>query len=253
MNIKYFNYYAIVSTNEVALEKLVAVNDTNTAIVVKSKIQKHGRGRNNKVWLSDNGNLYYTFGFKHSLEKLPIYMPQVIGGLAVYMLLSEIIGEKFIRLKYPNDIYVLTKDAVTYKKKKKIAGVISEHIFLQTDICSSVIGIGINNEQKEFPEELNATSLLNMGKTIDNDYLKERITEIIVSLIKADKDNVLKLWKKKLKLENKKIKIIDNTTQQEVEDEFMLDNILGDCRLSVINTKGNIRIIDNGDSIRYDF
>ena len=63
---------------------------------------------------------------------------------------------------------------------------------------------------------------------------------------------ILDIWKSKLNLTNKNISIIDNKTQSIIASDIKLESILSDCRLLVIDSNNNVRIIDNGDSIRYD-
>lgn len=248
MYVKYFNFDIVSSTNDIAINELKTINDINTAVVVTANIQQNGRGRNNKIWFNGQNNLYYTLGIKHYIDTLPIYLMQVIGGLSVYKTLSNnLIDKKNVYLKYPNDIYIKTNNNIF----KKIAGIISEHIFSYNSICSSIIGIGINNKQKEFPENINATSLFNLDVDIENDELTKQLTDNILQLIN-DKENILDIWKEKLNLDNKKIKIIDNISSKEIAGEFILDKILEDCRLLVVDNAGNKRIIDNGDSIKYD-
>ena len=249
VKVKYFDYYAVESTNDVALEHLFKVKDTDTVIIVTSSIQISGRGRNNKLWFSGSNNLYYTFGFKHYTEIIPMPLIQIIGGLATYLLITEIIDEEDVRLKYPNDVCVKKSGENFFSK---IAGVKSEHIFMQNDICTSIIGVGINNKQPTFPEDINAISLFNLNKKVENTDLTTRLTEIIIELIETKRENIFKLWKQKLKLKNKKIRIIDNKTGEELENDFKLKKILDDYRLLVVDNEENTRIIDNGDSVRYN-
>ena len=246
MKTKYINYYSVGSTNDVAIAEIKKINEINAPVVVTSQIQTEGRGRNNKVWFGGSSNLYYTFAIKHPIYAIPIHFMQVIGGLAAYKTLSKIIDRSIIRLKYPNDIYVF-QDSY-----KKIAGIISEHIYSYDNICTSIIGIGINNKQTEFPDNLNAISLYNIGINVKNDYLIQELTKHIIKLMKTDTKTILELWKSKLNLNNKKIRIIDNQTGEQINDDFVLDSILEDCRLLVVDTENNSRIIDNGDSIIYD-
>ena len=246
MKVQYFKFKSVNSTNDIAAEKINGINEINSPIVVTSQIQTKGRGRNNKIWFDGSNNLYYSFAIKHNINTIPIHFMQVIGGIAAYNTISTIIDKNIIRLKYPNDIYIFND---CYKK---IAGIISEHFFSYNDICSSIIGIGINNKQSVFPDNLNAISLYNLGKNIENDYLTERLTNNISALINTDIAAILDNWKNKLNLHNKNIKVIDNKTKKILAANFRLDTILDDCRLLVADTDNNKRIIDNGDSIIYD-
>jgi BirA family transcriptional regulator, biotin operon repressor / biotin---[acetyl-CoA-carboxylase] ligase len=69
----------------------------------------------------------------------------------VYDALAEILpNHQSIKIKWPNDIYV---------DKKKIAGILIENTFEKDNIVSTVIGIGLNVNQKEFLTLENAISL----------------------------------------------------------------------------------------------
>lgn len=246
MKVKYINYYSVTSTNDIAFNEIKKINEINSPIVITSNIQTNGRGRNNKVWFNGSSNLYYSFAIKHNTNSLPMYYMQIIGGLAVYNILSELIDENVLRLKYPNDIYVLANGS------KKIAGVITEHFYSYNEICTSIIGVGINNKESTFPTDLNAISLYNLNLDISNSSLTKLLSDNIIKLIKSDKDMILGIWKSKLNLTNKNISIIDNKTQSIIASDIKLESILSDCRLLVIDSNNNVRIIDNGDSIRYD-
>jgi biotin-[acetyl-CoA-carboxylase] ligase BirA-like protein len=238
----------VASTIDVAFEHMLKVSDTDTAVVVTATVQNQGRGRNNKLWFCGTDNLCYTFGIKHAVDKLPVFLLQVIGGLAVYRVLSALLVEDNLRLKYPNDIYAKRSN----DNLKKISGIKTEHVFIQNDVCTSIIGIGINNKQTDFPDGLEAVSLMNMGIDIENDYLKEQLTNTILELIEMDREQVFDLWKAKLKLENKTIRVIDNINEIELDGNYKLEKILDDCRLLLVGEDGTERIIDNGDSIRYN-
>lgn len=67
-------------------------------------------------------------------------------ALAVVKCLKGILSdEKRICIKWPNDIMI---------DDKKVAGILIENSFRSAAINSSIVGIGINVLQKEFPKEL---------------------------------------------------------------------------------------------------
>ena len=64
-------------------------------------------------------------------------------------------------IKKPNDIYI---------NNKKLAGILIETKYLENKLLYVIIGIGINVNQKKFPQDINtiATSIfLETGKTFD--------------------------------------------------------------------------------------
>jgi BirA family biotin operon repressor/biotin-[acetyl-CoA-carboxylase] ligase len=242
---EYFFYNTVNSTIDTAFELL----KENNCVVVTAEFQTKGRGRNNKTWHGNKGqNLYYTFGVNHSANKIPLYLFQMLGGMAVSNVLNEInIAKKTtFRLKYPNDIYGIDSDGLF----KKVSGVISETNFINSDNCSSIIGIGINVNQVDFPKEIsqNSTSLKLLNIEIQFDALVEKLTSEIMKMLDKPTVEVFDDWKSLINLNNKKIFLASNSDTV----SYQLKNFLEDGRLLVVSDYGTEKIIDNGDSIKYD-
>jgi BirA family transcriptional regulator, biotin operon repressor / biotin---[acetyl-CoA-carboxylase] ligase len=130
------------STND-ELRKL-AEQGMAEGLVLVAEEQVAGRGRRGAVWVSPKGeNLAFSILLKPTAPKALWHRFSLVAGLAVaealenYVPLSEI--------KWPNDVRV---------GEKKIAGILVE---AGTDFV--IVGIGININSKDFPEELAATSL----------------------------------------------------------------------------------------------
>ena len=85
-----------------------------------------------------------------------------------------------ITIKWPNDIMSRTK---------KMAGILIENQIKQGNVVSSVIGLGINVNEKKFKSLPQATSmLLATGNKFDlNEVLQLVIEEILIQLTKLDK------------------------------------------------------------------
>ena len=75
----------------------------------------------------------------------------ILVSLGIYHGLKKI-GIPNISIKWPNDIYV---------NDKKISGILIENSISHDKIRKSIIGIGLNVNQKFF-KDLNATSLINV-------------------------------------------------------------------------------------------
>jgi BirA family biotin operon repressor/biotin-[acetyl-CoA-carboxylase] ligase len=120
-------------------------------LLVTSAFQSAGRGRQDRVWLSEPGKgVYSSFAFllpggKENLRFLPL-----LAGIAVIDTLKEITGGEFV-LKWPND--VLYRD-------KKIAGVLIDNVITQDSIfCITGIGINLNHVFGDFPGRLMETAI----------------------------------------------------------------------------------------------
>lgn len=242
---KIFHFETVESTNDVAFELL---KEGEKSVVVVADWQTAGRGRNGKTWESSKQkNLLFSFGISHSIKDISLYLLQVIGSLATKKTLEKYIDKERIYLKYPNDVYVKTDD-----EYKKIAGIISETNYLNENNCHSVIGIGVNIMQ--VPDKVsvpNAVALAECTK-LKNEIniekitleLKNNIEEILIN----SEEIIFNTWTKELNIIGKKIIVL-----QEENKQYFALSILKDCRLLVEDTEKQQKIIDNGDSIRYEF
>lgn len=99
------------------------------------------------------------------------------AGVAVAQALTDLTSHEF-KLKYPNDIIF---------KDKKIGGILCE--LKLTDKPVVLVGIGINVEQKSFPDEITetATSLALNGITVEKESLAAQILNKLETV--ADKFN----------------------------------------------------------------
>ena len=137
------------SNNEI--KRLYHKKSHTNGLVVWTNNQTDGRGQGNKKWLSEpNKNL--TFSIFLSGENLSFSSHlclNLITSLSVKKLLVWH-GINNIFIKWPNDILSVNK---------KISGILIENLFKGKKLIGSVIGIGINVNQINFQENLNASSM----------------------------------------------------------------------------------------------
>lgn len=248
---KIYNFKEISSTNDFARELL----KENEIVCVTAMHQTKGRGRNNNTWYSNFGNnLNLSFGISHSetctLVKLANF--QSIGSLAVKHVLEEYTGKSIFRLKYPNDVYAF--DGTDYKK---LSGILVEHGFMGSECTYSIIGIGVNVLEQNFPVEISqkATSLKLLGFDCGVDLFQNLLIDKFSLLLEKSESVIFELWQKELNIIGKEIKIIQSqnqATDYDSKDIFIAKKLKSDGRLVVINHQGKEIIIDNGDSIRYN-
>lgn len=241
--IKYFNFETITSTNDFAKELLA----NNRYVVVTALNQIKGRGRNTNQWFGSYGNnLYISIGMQHYKEvsTLTLAVLQAVGSLAVKKTLNELIQKDIFKLKYPNDVYALHNH--TYKK---ISGILVEHSFAGSNCLSSIIGIGLNINETNFPPEIadQATSLKLLGFDFQVNYIQNNLVENFLQLINnLDEREIFELWKNELNLQNKQIFVISKNKN------YTFNRLLEDGRMELIDEKNNKITIDNGDSVRYN-
>ena len=136
------------STNNVLLGH---IPDYDNLSVVAAVNQTAGRGQRGNRWISAPGD-NLTFSLLLKPERLPAREVMAITCLATLAVRDTLRGEGVPAvIKWPNDIYV---------GKRKICGMLVENGLSGPDIAWSVVGIGINLNQTQFPGEvLNPTSL----------------------------------------------------------------------------------------------
>jgi BirA family biotin operon repressor/biotin-[acetyl-CoA-carboxylase] ligase len=171
-NIIKFN--SLSSTNLKAKELIANHNHDWTVIV--SEEQVSGHGKQESQWYSPLGGLYFSI----ILPKANIKDIQIITILSSFVVAENVKNKYHVEpmIKLPNDVYI---------NNKKFCGILTENIISGDDIFS-VIGIGINTNIDNFPEELKnkTTSLsIELGEKIDNEEL---LIEIISGLKKYFKE-----------------------------------------------------------------
>ncbi|MCB9188888.1 MAG: biotin--[acetyl-CoA-carboxylase] ligase [Flavobacteriales bacterium] len=138
------------STNNYAA---ILMNKTNVpdGTVILAHFQEKGRGQMGNEWKSPSGQNIMTsivYHFNH-LNSNETFLLSKAASLAVFDTVSQHVKEH-VSIKWPNDIYV---------EDEKIAGLLIENKWLGKQ-CTSIIGIGLNVNQRFFGE-IRGTSLSN--------------------------------------------------------------------------------------------
>ena len=146
------HFEQIPSTNEYAI-KLIAKSKPSEGTVISSHSQTAGKGQFGRQWESPPGlNLYLSLILYPSfLAANRQFLLSQAMALAVSDAIKACIPSQNIDLKWPNDIYI---------NQHKTAGILIQNTLSGPHIQSSIIGIGLNINQTEFPARLpNPTSL----------------------------------------------------------------------------------------------
>ena len=137
------------STNEEAKRH---ISDIDNLSVLSALEQTAGRGQRGNTWTSTPGeNLMFSIVLKDpKISARDQFVLNEIASLAVVDFLS--MHGISARIKWPNDIYV---------GSKKICGILIENSLHGSAISSSIIGIGLNINQRNFNVNLpNPTSMV---------------------------------------------------------------------------------------------
>lgn len=137
--------------------------------VVRADYQTDGKGRRGRSWESPAGtNLYFSILLRPDIkpEKAPMLTLVMAYSVAKAIEAAE---ELKVQIKWPNDLIL---------SNKKVCGILTEMSLAEGGISHVVIGVGINVNMKEFPQELceKATSLcLEKGQSVDREKLLQQI------------------------------------------------------------------------------
>ncbi|MDO5424417.1 MAG: biotin--[acetyl-CoA-carboxylase] ligase [Eubacteriales bacterium] len=157
------------STNNYA-KKLAEEGAPHGTLVLAEK-QEAGKGRRGRGWSTPKGTaIAMTLLLRPDIRPEKASMLTLVMGLAAARACRELLNLD-VQIKWPNDLVI---------GGKKICGILTEMSAEMLGIHYLVIGIGINVNMTEFPEEIRsvATSLrLEAGKTIDRAELIAKCME----------------------------------------------------------------------------
>lgn len=147
-----YRYETIGSTNTEAIRRL---GELPSLCVLSARDQTAGRGQRGNTWFTEPGkNLTFSIVVKFGRDGIPelaakdsIWLNYLMSYV-VFLFLNAHGAD--CSIKWPNDIYV---------GRRKICGMLIENTLKGEYLDTAVIGVGININQKEFPQLANATSL----------------------------------------------------------------------------------------------
>lgn len=242
-------YYDEVDSTNLMAKKLARSGAKEGTVVVADR-QTAGRGRLGRSWTSPSG-----VGIWMSLILKPNIMPQkasqitLVAGLSMCEAIAEVTGLD-TKIKWPNDIVV---------NGKKICGILTEMSAEMDRINYIVVGIGVNVNNKFFPEELPyASSLAIEG---NKEYTRKEIIQRFLAYFEEDyavykKDeslrHLLERYSQNCITLNNKVKIIE----QGKERIAFAKGITEDGALKLINENNEEEIVFAGEvSVRgiYDY
>lgn len=139
------------STNTRAKQLAEAGAPDGTLIVAET--QSAAKGRRGRAWMAPPGTgVWFSLMLRPQIEPEHASMLTIVAAMAVEKGIRDTTGLSG-RIKWPNDVVV---------DRKKVCGILTEMSADMDCVNHVVVGIGINANIREFPEELRdkATSLL---------------------------------------------------------------------------------------------
>lgn len=167
-----YTYDEVDSTNTIA--KKLANEGKPEGTVVVAELQKAGKGRLGRNWVSPHGSgIWLSFILRPPM--LPTNAPQLSFVIAVGMIqaLKNTTGLD-VKTKWPNDILI---------DRKKAVGILTEISAEMERINYIVVGIGVNVNQEfeDFPEEFRDKSIslrmANKGQSLSRVKILQGILE----------------------------------------------------------------------------
>ena len=132
--------------------RALAVAGAPAFTAVRADVQRAGRGRRGRTWEAPAGTaLLVSILLRPQLPPTEVLLLSLAAALAVRSAVLEVTGLA-ADLKWPNDLLL---------GGKKFCGILTEMHSEATRVRHVVIGVGLNVNQKSFPEEIReqATSL----------------------------------------------------------------------------------------------
>lgn len=206
---KIYCYKEIDSTNSQA--KRLALEGAGHGTLVTAEAQTQGKGRRGRVWESPQGeSVYMTILLRPSFSPSKASMLTLVMALSVTKSLKALFGDKAedIQIKWPNDIVC---------HKKKVTGILTEMSAETDKIHYVIIGIGINLNLTQIPEELQekATSLfLETGKR----YKRSQVIAKIMENFEQDYEQFLQCENLKFLQEDYEKLLVNKNAQVRVLD-----------------------------------
>jgi len=240
MSYKIFHFKSLASTQDKAKE--FAKKGLSDVIIVADK-QTKGRGRFKRKWFSAKNGLWMSILLK----------PEDIKNLQYLTFAAAISVAKSIKklakldtsIKWPNDVHY---------RGRKLCGILTEGIFGNENFV--VVGIGLNINQNNFPDEIKNTAIslkIIKNKNFDTKKLAKSILGEFFILYNKYYDNgnfqkILKIWKKYCDTINKNVIVMTRTGKLEGK-AIGVDN---DCNL-LLKLKNNkiIKIVEGDINVRY--
>ncbi len=178
-NIQFTLLDDVASTNIELIKEAQKNAPEGTTIV--TNYQQTGRGQNNRTWQSEYGkNILLSTLLRPKISDISqLFMLNKAIAVAIARFTSNFINKNKIFIKWPNDIII---------ENRKIAGILIENSFTNTNINFSVVGIGYNVNQTAFPEyKPQATSL---AAETNRNFPKNDLIYTLLSSIYREYENI---------------------------------------------------------------
>lgn len=148
-------FSTLTSTNDVCMQQ--AVDGEAEGIVIAAHQQQKGRGQRGNVWNSEQSkNLTFSILLRPRFLRVEDqFQISKVVAISLCECVQQLVTTEKVQIKWPNDIYV---------GNNKVSGVLIENSFSSEMLDVSVVGIGLNVNQVQFPANVpNPTSIAKLA------------------------------------------------------------------------------------------
>ena len=230
---------AVDSTNNFLKNLLSKSEPLPEGTVIMADDQFAGRGMQENVWKADPGkNLTISILLKPSFLALN---KQFLLNMAVSIAINNTLSTylpKGLCIKWPNDIYY---------NDVKLGGVLIENAIVGNSIKNSVVGIGINVNQPNFPPELahKATSLYQiLQENVNLQVLLADLCsqiEVLYLQLKGNKGTILHQT------------YVDRLYKINTPSHYRQNGEVFEGIITGVNDSGLLNMIKNGEQVQFNF
>lgn len=224
------------STNNVLweLSEKVQLTDFHT---ISTDYQWSGRGQDTNIWFSSKGQniLLSTLVLPDFLNASDAFQISRWVSLSILDFLKDH-RIKDAKIKWPNDIYV---------GNKKIAGILIQNAISGHQLSKSLVGIGFNINEKDFPKELpNPVSLYQL---VQQDFHILEESDHLIRILQRNYRLLKNTPQKVIKKYHQKLYQLEEWAQYQIKSETIEAKIKGVDefgRLKLENRRGEISQYD---------
>ncbi|MBC8525288.1 MAG: biotin--[acetyl-CoA-carboxylase] ligase [Candidatus Cloacimonetes bacterium] len=157
---KEIKYYEKIDSTNLEAKRILNKGCSNNNFVVVAKTQTSGIGRFNRKWVSEKGGLWFSLVFPDTDFNSTI---TIFSSIILHKTILNYFSEAPVAIKWPNDIFW---------NDKKLAGILS----VKSE-NATIIGLGVNINQKRLPEDL-----MNTATSV---YIETKITMNLKNTLKT--------------------------------------------------------------------
>lgn len=179
-----FRFADLSSTNDAAVQAITAGEMPAAGAVFLTDAQSAGRGQGTNQWHASPGdNLTLSLViYPDHLAVDRLYALTQLSGLAVAETVANFLPSVLaatVRIKWPNDVYV---------GDRKVAGILVQNGLRGNRISWSVLGVGLNVNEGNFPPPLDTTAT-SLALLCGYDMDKEAVLDFLLQRLAANYDD----------------------------------------------------------------